>query len=593
VSVPLILAIEPERQQAALLSGLVRGRLRAELVLADTTEQALVAIGDRVPDLVLIPALLSAQEDAALAGALRMIAAAANVQMLTIPLLAAPAPVPERFGVLAKWRRSKRAVPTAAGCDPAVFAEQIASYLADNGEPTTSDAVVEADAPAPAGLATPVDSTAETSAVDARGPSEWPRSFALIDWQGVPSASAPLVMPATNDVVVGDVEGLAVSDAVVAEVEGLALSHAVVAEVEGPALSDVMLAGVEGAAGAETGLVAELIGEPMRHAVAPLLDAVAVEAPSPEALVVADAEHLTLAPPSETVLVADEPSFQEPAIELFAAPPVEQLAEVGVETRTYDVSVGESAGDAALMASIDAILAASRQSSVVSDQSSAIREPSPVVSRRETAVGRESTVDMPVLVPQENVDAFAANMADEAWPAIEPVVDVRAVEAVAPLECISTPDAGPDPLLFCDVETGPPAIDVRDPQPPPAAVVAAVAARTPAKPERPEWVELIESLRQDIERLKMERLAPVSIAVPREEGPVAILAPDAGSPMRVVSGVHTPKRPTVPAKKAPRPVQDEWGLFDPEQCGFASLLAKLSEVTEGNDRGGSSRVLDH
>jgi hypothetical protein len=25
-------------------------------------------------------------------------------------------------------------------------------------------------------------------------------------------------------------------------------------------------------------------------------------------------------------------------------------------------------------------------------------------------------------------------------------------------------------------------------------------------------------------------------------------------------------------------VQDEWGFFDPEQCGFAALLAKLEEI---------------
>ena len=512
---PLILAIEPERQQAALLSGLVRGRLRAELVLADTTEQALVAIGDRVPDLVLIPALLSAQEDAALAGALRMIAAAANVQMLTIPLLAAPARVVERPGVLARWRRSKQAVPTAAGCDPAVFAEQIASYLADNGEPTTSDAVVEADAPAPVVLETLVDSAAETSAVDAPGPSYLPRPFALIDWQGAPSASAPTVTPVISDVVV--------------------------AEVEGPTLSDVMFAGVEGAAGAETGLVTELIDEPIAHAVAQPLEAAAVEAPSPEALVVEDAEQLIVAPPSETVPVVDEALtelIQEPAIELFAAPRVEQPSEAVVgfdETPIYEVSIDELAGDAALMASVDAMMATYGQSTVV---------------------------------------------------------DVHAVEAVAPLELegIPTLDTGPDPLCFRDVETGRPAIEVRVLATPPAALVAAVVARAPAKPE---WVELIESLRHDIERLKAERIAPMSAAAPREEGPAAIQAPDAGSPTRVVSGVHTPKRPFFATKKAPRSVQDEWGLFDPDQCGFASLLAKLSEVTEGNDGGGSSRQLNH
>jgi hypothetical protein len=35
--------------------------------------------------------------------------------------------------------------------------------------------------------------------------------------------------------------------------------------------------------------------------------------------------------------------------------------------------------------------------------------------------------------------------------------------------------------------------------------------------------------------------------------------------------------------KAVKPVQDEWGFFDPEQCGFAALLAKLDEITQVND----------
>jgi hypothetical protein len=27
-------------------------------------------------------------------------------------------------------------------------------------------------------------------------------------------------------------------------------------------------------------------------------------------------------------------------------------------------------------------------------------------------------------------------------------------------------------------------------------------------------------------------------------------------------------------------VQDEWGMFDPEQCGFSAVVDKLDEVTE-------------
>ena len=33
-------------------------------------------------------------------------------------------------------------------------------------------------------------------------------------------------------------------------------------------------------------------------------------------------------------------------------------------------------------------------------------------------------------------------------------------------------------------------------------------------------------------------------------------------------------------ERAPKAVQDEWGFFDPEQCGFSALLAKLEEITD-------------
>src|SRR4051795_1019697 len=108
----IVLAIEPDRRQAAQLTALVRQHVGAELVLAHTTEGALDAIGDRVPDLVLVPALLSPQDDAALAAALRVIAAAAHVRTLTIPVLGTDTKAPESGGgMLAKWRRSRAASP--------------------------------------------------------------------------------------------------------------------------------------------------------------------------------------------------------------------------------------------------------------------------------------------------------------------------------------------------------------------------------------------------------------------------------------------------------------------------------------------------
>src|SRR5262245_54012324 len=88
---PLILAIEPDKRQASQLTALVRGQLRAELVLADTAERALTALGDRVPDLVLTAALLSPRDESALDERLRSLnGSVAHVQTLTIPLLASP-----------------------------------------------------------------------------------------------------------------------------------------------------------------------------------------------------------------------------------------------------------------------------------------------------------------------------------------------------------------------------------------------------------------------------------------------------------------------------------------------------------------------
>src|SRR5205823_13053577 len=125
----IVLAIEPDHRQAAHLTAIVRHQVGADLVLAHTTERALDAIGNRMPDLVLVPALLSPQDDAALAAALRVIAAAARVQMLTIPVLGTPRPAVSAGGMLSVLRRGKQRAAEPDGCDPAVFAEQIASYL--------------------------------------------------------------------------------------------------------------------------------------------------------------------------------------------------------------------------------------------------------------------------------------------------------------------------------------------------------------------------------------------------------------------------------------------------------------------------------
>src|SRR5262245_46517215 len=127
---PLILAIEPNRRQASALSATVRAHLRAELIVAESAGPALAALGDRVPDLILLSALLPARDEAAVAERLRVDPAAAHVQTLTIPWLATPEP-PLAMGrsVLSALIGDRSSEEEQGGCDPAIFAEQCAAYL--------------------------------------------------------------------------------------------------------------------------------------------------------------------------------------------------------------------------------------------------------------------------------------------------------------------------------------------------------------------------------------------------------------------------------------------------------------------------------
>src|SRR5687768_11543839 len=121
---PLILAIENNRDQIVQLTAIVRG-LGAELVLAQSAEDALKALGTRVPDLILSPLLLSQQDEAALTNRLRELGtAAAHVQTLSIPILATSAA--KSRGKLSMLRKRKAG---SGGCAPEVFSGQLREYL--------------------------------------------------------------------------------------------------------------------------------------------------------------------------------------------------------------------------------------------------------------------------------------------------------------------------------------------------------------------------------------------------------------------------------------------------------------------------------
>jgi hypothetical protein len=163
----LILAIESDRRQVNHLTAMVRARLHAELVLADTAEAALARLGDRVPDLILTSPLLSPKDEQALSDRLRKLnGVASHVAMLTLPLFA---PVKSRTstparGVLSALLGDRATEATPDGCDPAVFAEQCREYL--------ERSAAERDSRAPETVPAPIDAPELTIVIDEPAPIE-------------------------------------------------------------------------------------------------------------------------------------------------------------------------------------------------------------------------------------------------------------------------------------------------------------------------------------------------------------------------------------------------------------------------------------
>jgi hypothetical protein len=541
---PLILAIEPDRRQAAHLTTVVKRRIDAELILVGTTGEALDAIGNRVPDLVLVPALLSPQDDASLAAALRVIAAAARVQMLTIPVLGRPRPATKVGGVLSALRRGRQAAEP-EGCDPGVFAEQIVSYLARAAQDRTTAADLMSQDEEFAALAAPI-------AVE-------PPPETVLEAAIEPEPAVSVVPAEFVDELVADED----------EDVALALDAAVLALFsEMPPLDP--------------------IAEVTEETPAPAFPAAAIEAD-----VYADAR--TMLWPAAVAPDAPAEPFEESATEPVAEPIGEPITAFVAEAIAAPVA-----------ATIPAPLVALRHEPAPladrSDELFAAAEETAVRRPTELLPGSDWLTDEPVddpawpavdelmaaldALPLAAVDAAGGNE----WKPPAIVARVRAREHdAAPIarrrsqETRRTPDLTPPIAVRTAAPASAPPVPLAavEPVPAPAAVSAraipppvAAPSQAPSGPRaEPEWVALIASLRHDVERLRTERGDKPA------EKPADTLA---GKPADKPAA-----RPTTPAvakagKKA-KPVQDEWGFFDPEQCGFAALLAKLEEVTDSDD----------
>jgi hypothetical protein len=616
---PLILAIEPDPRQAAQIAAIARNRVGAELMLADTTEGALDVIGNRVPDLVLVPALLSPQDDAALAAALRVIAAAAHVRTLTIPLLSAAPKRARVVGMLAKWRRGKSESPEPDGCDPAIFAEQISVYLKEAAaERAALEMAAAADEPAleaaPAAYA--VDTAHAVSAEEtphAGWFEETPHAgyveetpLAAYGLEMPQATGAPETLQADRELEPPHAADGIIAPLVSVEEPSIAFEEPrfFVEEPAGP-VEETRAVSAEPVPVEQEPTLA--IPEP-----APVMDEpVGVEERTPSfelTEAIGRERHLadTREPQAEEELVfeltlddTDVMFFDQPAATTIAAPIVKAIASPPVAIEVV-AARDERAPSEATSLHDDR----SEELATIEEFSGELTVPDGLHAR-ETQVTADPPRRSEHWMPM-------SNGIERLWPPLEGVLAefADALELLDQAEVATAASSSGHQInnrrealvdkVLREPSTAPSLAAVQPTLPVHPAAVALGAVAGPLAPRVPplaavplppaavdtpksEWVELIDSLRQDIERM---RSAPPAQPIPTR-APQPVAAPFVAVPLVAAAFVAVPSDDAVTAPrtkrraKTPHPIQDEWGFFDPEQCGFAALLAKLDEMTDG------------
>jgi hypothetical protein len=501
---PLILAIEPDKRQANQLRSIAKAQLEAELVLADSAERALAALGDRVPDLILTSALLLPKDEMALHERLRSLAgAASHVQTLTIPMLASPQQSKSVGGMLSSLRRgkSKKVNPT-EGCDPAVFAEQCAEYLerarAERATYQASDTFTAGASPHSSKDETKPPAVAQPESTKQEAPFD---TTAWADNQDPDPIQdeVPRYVNAPGSV--------------------LDIGRAPIQREDPPAQAI--------AEPASAGWGATRQPEPV-YEPAPIVSSAPIVQSTADVdrlkAVEEDSEDL-----EETYeidlgdLTDDEPLGTNAGLArdaVWQTGNVGQSDDAGVQA--YDINVDELFEDADLG----------------------------LAKGVTPALGGRSARTSDVRMEAQN----------EEWPSSPALIEE------------------PTPI-------------VQSVSPSPEAVRASGTSSAPAKQSgRPEWLDMVESLRHDVQQLQTDWGAPSMI------GPnLSVSQLDEVSAQTSRFGTEPAASPTSapapeksrgkgknnhrPAKKKKHP-QDEWGFFDPEQCGFAALLTKLEEITD-------------
>lgn len=195
----LVLAIEPDLRQAAIVKRVIKEKVQADVAVVDSRDAAIEAIRARVPDVLLLSVLLSPRDEQELIGHLRTLDNAEHLQTHTIPQLASSLQRSEEGqGLLGRFRRKKGST-TVEGCDPDVFADEVRMFLERAEEKKRERAlfpqrsiVTEIKKARPSSVeAAPDPAPAAGSSWDS--PFEWPGSGRDSSVARAPVATEPLI----------------------------------------------------------------------------------------------------------------------------------------------------------------------------------------------------------------------------------------------------------------------------------------------------------------------------------------------------------------------------------------------------------------
>ena len=137
-------------------------------------------------------------------------------------------------------------------------------------------------------------------------------------------------------------------------------------------------------------------------------------------------------------------------------------------------------------------------------------------------------------------------------------------------------------LAFAAIEAEGPAPRISIAVPVPAPSLPADVGRVLLDPAPPaaQWLEVLAAIRRDIQELRAEHRAEI-LAESDDSTKPASVTPGSSAGRSKAKSPQATQAPAAPARKRKRkipPKQDEWEFFDPDQCGFAALLAKLEEI---------------